>query len=325
MRSAIASLRSLTLPYGSTSGQRIVLDGVNGTISVYDENGDLLIQMSPEGFAVFDADGNPRVTMGTLFEAAYSVISFWSAAFEESTQGLLSLTDYGKQNRMVLAPGQQSSKGSLEITLLSTAYDNSNPSMIQAVGLTIDDAASPRPLIDLTGASQPDEDLLPRTVVYDLWYGMPNQITEAPDMVGSYGRGVVAYSELTSNDAARAANVNTNLAVTFVADATRRYVVFLRTQFIAGTAAVVYALELSEGGTVGAIDGTIIDRFTRFPASYVPAGSLTQFVNAQCFYDPGSSGSVTLRVRNGASGGTIQLNASGTIKAQMYVLDVGAL
>ena len=136
MRSAIASLRSLTLPYGSTSGQRIVLDGVNGTISVYDENGDLLIQMSPEGFAVFDADGNPRVTMGTLFEAAYSVISFWSAAFEESTQGLLSLTDYGKQNRMVLAPGQQSSKGSLEITLLSTAYDNSNPSMIQAVGLT---------------------------------------------------------------------------------------------------------------------------------------------------------------------------------------------
>jgi microcystin-dependent protein len=38
LKSLIASLRSLTLPFGATSGTRIVLDGVNGVIQIYDEN-----------------------------------------------------------------------------------------------------------------------------------------------------------------------------------------------------------------------------------------------------------------------------------------------
>lgn len=36
MRSIMAALRSLVLPYGATSGTRIILDGVNGRISLYD-------------------------------------------------------------------------------------------------------------------------------------------------------------------------------------------------------------------------------------------------------------------------------------------------
>lgn len=36
MRSWIAALRTLVLPYGRTTGKRIVLDGVNGLIAVYD-------------------------------------------------------------------------------------------------------------------------------------------------------------------------------------------------------------------------------------------------------------------------------------------------
>lgn len=36
MRSWLAALRTLVLPYGATSGKRIVLDGVNGLIAVYD-------------------------------------------------------------------------------------------------------------------------------------------------------------------------------------------------------------------------------------------------------------------------------------------------
>lgn len=39
MRSFIAALRSLTLPYGATSGARLVLDGVNGRIEVYNAAG----------------------------------------------------------------------------------------------------------------------------------------------------------------------------------------------------------------------------------------------------------------------------------------------
>jgi hypothetical protein len=39
MKSFFAALRSLVLPYGATSGSRIVLDGVNGTITVYNSAG----------------------------------------------------------------------------------------------------------------------------------------------------------------------------------------------------------------------------------------------------------------------------------------------
>lgn len=42
MKSFIAALRSLVLPYGRTTGPRIVLDGVNGRIEVYDAGDDLV-------------------------------------------------------------------------------------------------------------------------------------------------------------------------------------------------------------------------------------------------------------------------------------------
>lgn len=60
MKSFIAALRSLVLPYGRTSGQRIVLDGDNGQIAVYDATGTLavLIQSaSPAGITVYGPDG----------------------------------------------------------------------------------------------------------------------------------------------------------------------------------------------------------------------------------------------------------------------------
>jgi hypothetical protein len=60
MRSILAALRSLVLPAGAVSGQRIVLDGVNGLISVYDSTGDLRLQIAPTNpeFTVYDTDGN---------------------------------------------------------------------------------------------------------------------------------------------------------------------------------------------------------------------------------------------------------------------------
>lgn len=60
MRSILAALRSLVLPAGATSGQRIVLDGVNGLISVYDSSGDLRLQIQPSNpeLIVYDTDGN---------------------------------------------------------------------------------------------------------------------------------------------------------------------------------------------------------------------------------------------------------------------------
>lgn len=55
MKSIIASLRSLTLPFGATTGQRIVLDGTTGTISVFDSNNNLRLRIGFNADSVFEA------------------------------------------------------------------------------------------------------------------------------------------------------------------------------------------------------------------------------------------------------------------------------
>jgi len=62
MRSFFANLRSLVLPAGATSGRRIVLDGVNGVIQVYNTAGDLVVQIggvAPLDNAISFPTGDP--------------------------------------------------------------------------------------------------------------------------------------------------------------------------------------------------------------------------------------------------------------------------
>lgn len=54
MKSVLASLRNLILPWGATSGRRIVLDGDAGTITAYDENSDEVINLDDTGITVTD-------------------------------------------------------------------------------------------------------------------------------------------------------------------------------------------------------------------------------------------------------------------------------
>lgn len=49
MKSFIAALRSLVLPFGRTSGTRIILDGVNGAIQLYDASDDLAAELTLDG------------------------------------------------------------------------------------------------------------------------------------------------------------------------------------------------------------------------------------------------------------------------------------
>lgn len=52
MKSFIAALRSLVLPFGALSGARIILDGVNGKIQVYNSSNTLVIDISPTGIHI---------------------------------------------------------------------------------------------------------------------------------------------------------------------------------------------------------------------------------------------------------------------------------
>jgi hypothetical protein len=56
MKSLSASLRSLTLPSGATSGGRIVLNGVSGSIEIYNEDGILVGEFSPSGLTFYSRE-----------------------------------------------------------------------------------------------------------------------------------------------------------------------------------------------------------------------------------------------------------------------------
>lgn len=49
MKSALAALRTLVLPYGATTGARIELDGVNGEIRIFDSGGLLVTVIDSQG------------------------------------------------------------------------------------------------------------------------------------------------------------------------------------------------------------------------------------------------------------------------------------
>jgi hypothetical protein len=200
VRSFLAALRSLVLPYGATSGGRIVLDGVNGVISIYDASGFLLAKLSPAfGFEGYDTAGNVRIRVSSPLGGQYSAIQMWTAVAEETSQALFSLADFGNSNRLVITGGEQSGRGSLEWTIRTAGNDDTTPSLLQAVALTLDAAGNLRPIIDLTGAAAPSESVRPRTVMYDHWSGTPNSFGEAPTMLRSLGRGVVGYGESNGN------------------------------------------------------------------------------------------------------------------------------
>lgn len=196
MRSFLAALRSLVLPYGATTGARIVLDGVNGQILIYDSNGVLAADIIPGfGFEVWDPNGDLRLRLSSPLAGAYSSLQMWTGVLEETNQALISLADFGPMNRMVITPGEQSSKGGMEWTLVSAPNDDSQGSLLQAVCLTLNDAGNLRPIVDLTGAAAPSEGVQPRTVVYDLWAGEPNGYGEEPVMLRSLSRGNVGYAQ----------------------------------------------------------------------------------------------------------------------------------
>lgn len=67
MRSFLAALRTLVLPYGRTTGSRIILDGVNGTITAHSGDGKSL-----------------EINPGGATETAFPVIKFYADADEAS-------------------------------------------------------------------------------------------------------------------------------------------------------------------------------------------------------------------------------------------------
>lgn len=136
MKSLVAALRSLVLPWGRTSGRRIVLDGESGVIDLYGDNSALVVVIDSDGYRLYNPTGDlvAQITLdaGQLlggfytrnFVAPANTYAFLSGGQVTSgpvTQSLAALHGY---LQYVIAPGasqpyaaQTLSTGAIDLAL----------------------------------------------------------------------------------------------------------------------------------------------------------------------------------------------------------------
>lgn len=132
MRSLIASLRNLVLPAGATSGARIVLDGDDGVILVFDSTGALLASIAPEdapdgsylkGITAYSPNGIINLDDGDIF--------FLADALDPQYVVQGNITQDNAPGTLRLAPPTFDVGGKrCVVDLNSVANDSSNPNVV---------------------------------------------------------------------------------------------------------------------------------------------------------------------------------------------------
>lgn len=91
MKSFTASLRTLVLPFGATTGPRIELDGITGEIRVYDTSGDLYASITPAGGIRVqdptDPDRNVRLNINEPTDPDDPILSYATGDADENEAG----------------------------------------------------------------------------------------------------------------------------------------------------------------------------------------------------------------------------------------------
>lgn len=210
MKSFVAALRRLVLPFGATTGQRIVLDGVNGVIEVYDSLGLKFLTMDGNsGFVVFDGSGNLLMSLNAatgfvtydtngairtqmaLPGGLYSFINLFTAMTSEVDGAFVLVQGVGvnpNQSSWMSIGSSDLGVGSLRWKIVSRQNVATSP-LIELDSSQLGGTVTARPILNLVGTDFGGTPLQPRTVVHDLWYGEDAGAGVAPTQDMSYGRG----------------------------------------------------------------------------------------------------------------------------------------
>lgn len=134
MRSLLASLRTLILPFGQIGGPRIVLDGTTGTIEIYDGNNDLVAVLgelpglvNQSGFQV-NEPGQPLGATVALTSDPDPRVWFYTGDVAESVPGSIkgNINGVGGARTMSVEIRNPSFDGTLAgIDLVSGSQDGS--------------------------------------------------------------------------------------------------------------------------------------------------------------------------------------------------------
>lgn len=91
MKSFLAALRNLVLPYGATSGERIVLDSTDGEIDIYNAANVRVVRISPDGIQLYDSVTGALSAAGSLSAGSEGTPGWisYAASFENPSYGAL--------------------------------------------------------------------------------------------------------------------------------------------------------------------------------------------------------------------------------------------
>ncbi len=202
MKSFFANLRALTLPLGaSPTDPRIVLDGVNGSISIYGAGGVLLMTLDPNGFIVYDATGNQRTKIG--IPALFSTIALGTGDVSETNRPVIDSQAGADYSALQFQSGNMG-QGILVLSLIAPELVGGRPFFQFETGFL---TGGLQPLVDLCGDVGGGNNL--RVVLDDLWFGIGQGNANAPLQTRRIGQGLVPGSTtgtLTSNVTGSATN-----------------------------------------------------------------------------------------------------------------------
>jgi len=317
VRSLIAALRTLTLPFGATSGPRIVLNGVLGRIEIYSNAGNLMMSLDDDGLVVYEADGDIRQIIG-------SITDFSSIIFRDSNGANGAIMSYGVipgsddfRNFQILSP--DTDKDSHRLVLLSPKGSiTKNPLLQWDTGTLTADVA--QPIVDLTGFTGTRAAVV---VAADYKIGASNGGGNAPTLGDSLPRGV-----LTNGRARATANTTFSTETTVVTTgsvtliAGRRYrFLFSWRSIVWGTAAAAVLARIRIKDVASTVR---MEHISEINGGTARAGSTTE-VTLDCAGEIGSGSHTFEATAERITGaGTLVMEAAGTYPCTLTVEDVGA-
>lgn len=319
MKSAVASLRELTLPFGATTGGRIELDGVEGAIRIYDSDGNLMFSITPEfGLQVWDPNGFLRVELTAPLAGAYAALEFISDSGYMTDRSFISQDAFaGIQERMVLCPGEDLNQGTLELLIGANHRDNTSPSWIAAIGPRNSSVSFLRPWVDFSGIGTPNEAQYPYTKVYELYQGPPGSSGPGTNLDGIYGRGILDYAETaTPVGGITTTDVDVGLEISWVAKSTHVYKVTAHNNrgLSSTTANDLMRAKIADAAGTDQEQANV----TAVVANRALPYTVVEFIS-------GTSGTLTRKVQavRGAGAGTIVHDAAAGSLARLWVEDLG--
>jgi hypothetical protein len=313
MKSFIAALRTLTLPFGAgPNDERIVLNGVDGRIEIYAVGGVLLMTLDDDGLKVYDSDGDTRGRFG--IPGDFATLSLFNADNEAAVISASQGTDYG----LLSLQGTDGPKNFPRLLILSPDNTTKNPLFQVDMGILTSDVA--QPIIDLTGFTR-DDARAAIVAVDELVRASNLGGGNAPTLGNSYPRGSMGKIEDASSSAAFSAATTILSGLNGkVVEAGRRYWV----HFFARTVNQSVALdtfELRIERDAGAGFAVISDGAIQLGT----AGENIGPINIWASYDPATDATVDFRVRGERTGGTgtLAVGASATSPMYLEIFDAG--